>query len=52
LSLSFSGSYASGQKFVLINAAGGVTGAFTSISSSGAAVVGGQDGTSFFVTVQ
>lgn len=52
LSLSFSGSYSSGQKFVLINAAGGVTGAFSSISSSGATVVGGQDGTSFFVTVQ
>lgn|GEM_PF-1805234 len=52
LSLSFSGSYVSGQKFVLLNAAGGITGAFTSISSSGATVVGGQDGTSFFVTVQ
>jgi autotransporter-associated beta strand protein len=52
LSLNFSGSYARGQKFVLITAAGGVSGAFSSISSSGATVVGGQDGTSFFVTVQ
>jgi len=52
LSLAFTGSYTAGQKFVLINAAGGISGAFTSISSSGAAVVGGQDGTSFYVVVQ
>ena len=52
LTLNFSGSHAKGQKFVLINAAGGVTGAFSSISSSGATVVGGHDATSFFVTVQ
>ncbi len=52
LSLSFSGSVAKGQRFVLINAAGGVSGAFSAIVSSGATVVGGQDGNSFFVTVQ
>jgi len=52
LSLNFSGSYAPGQKFVLINAARGISGAFSSISSTGATVVGGQDSTSFFVTVQ
>jgi autotransporter-associated beta strand protein len=53
LSLNFSGSYAKGQKFVLINAAGGVSGAFGSITSSGGVtVVPGQDATSFFVTVQ
>ena len=52
LSLSFSGGVSKGQRFVLINAAGGVSGAFNSIVSSGATVVGGQDGNSFFVTVQ
>ena len=52
LSLSFSGSVTKGQRFVLINAAGGVSGAFSAIVSSGATVVGGQDGNSFFVTVQ
>ncbi|PIM54505.1 autotransporter [Roseateles chitinivorans] len=52
LSLSFSGGVSKGQRFVLINAAGGVSGSFNSIVSSGATVVGGQDGNSFFVTVQ
>jgi autotransporter-associated beta strand protein len=52
LTLNFSGSYAKGQKFVLIQAAGGLSGAFGSISSNGATVVAGQDGTSFFVTTQ
>lgn len=52
LSLNFSGGVSKGQRFVLINAAGGVSGAFNSIVSSGATVVGGQDGNSFFVTVQ
>ncbi|MFL6700350.1 MAG: hypothetical protein ACJ8GJ_24540 [Vitreoscilla sp.] len=51
LTLNFSGSYAPGQKFILINAAGGVSGSFSAISSSGATVVAGQDSTSFFVTV-
>jgi hypothetical protein len=52
LSLNFSGTYAKGQKFVLISAAGGLSGDFSSISSSGAMVVGGRDHTSFFVIVQ
>jgi autotransporter-associated beta strand protein len=52
LTLNFTGSYAAGQKFVLVNATGGITGAFSSIVSNGASVVSGQDGTSFFVTVQ
>ncbi|MEP6503434.1 MAG: autotransporter [Betaproteobacteria bacterium] len=52
LVLNFSGSYARGQKFVLIQATGGLSGAFSSISSNGATVAAGQDATSFFVTVQ
>ncbi|WP_343605163.1 autotransporter [Roseateles sp.] len=52
LTLNFSGNVAKGQKLVLISAAGGISGAFSSIVSNGATVVGGQDGTSFFVTVQ
>ncbi len=52
LTLNFSGNVAKGQKLVLISAAGGISGAFGSIVSNGATVVGGQDGTSFFVTVQ
>ncbi|MDR7295597.1 hypothetical protein J2X16_000918 [Pelomonas aquatica] len=52
LVLNFSGSYARGQKFVLIQAAGGLSGAFSSITSNGATVAAGQDATSFFVTVQ
>ncbi|MFL6627123.1 MAG: hypothetical protein ACJ8G1_11815 [Vitreoscilla sp.] len=51
LALNFTGTYAPGQKFVLIDAAGGVTGSFDAISSTGANVVAGQDGKSFFVTV-
>ncbi|WP_457392275.1 autotransporter [Roseateles sp. P5_E1] len=52
LVLNFSGSYARGQKLVLIQATGGLSGAFSSISSNGATVAPGQDATSFFVTVQ
>lgn len=52
LTLNFSGGVAKGQKLVLISAADGTSGAFDSIVSNGATVVGGQDGTSFFVTVQ
>ena len=52
LTLNFSGNVAKGQKLVLISAAGGISGAFSSVVSNGATVVGGQDGTSFFVTVQ
>jgi hypothetical protein len=51
LTLNFTGSYAPGQKFVLIDAAGGVSGSFHAIDSTGATVVAGQDSTSFFVTV-
>ena len=52
LTLNFSGGVAKGQKLVLISAAGGISGAFSSVVSNGATVVGGQDGTGFFVTVQ
>jgi autotransporter-associated beta strand protein len=52
LVLNFSGSYAKGQRFVLIEAAGGLSGTFSSITSNGATVVAGQDGNRFFVTVQ
>lgn len=52
LTLNFSGNYAKGQRFVLIEAAGGLSGSFSAITSNGATVVPGQDGTRFFVTVQ
>jgi autotransporter-associated beta strand protein len=52
LTLNFTGSHAAGQKIVLVNATGGITGAFSSIVGNGASVVSGQDGTSFYVTVQ
>ena len=52
LALNFTASVASGQKIVLLNAAGGVSGSFNAIKSSGATVVAGHDATSFFVTVQ
>lgn len=51
LVLNITGSYASGQKFVLINAAS-VSGTFATVTSNGASVVQGTDGTSLFVTVQ
>ena len=52
LALTFASAVASGQKLVLIDAAGGVTGSFSSIISTGATVVGGQDATRFYVIVQ
>ena len=52
LVLNFSGSYARGQKLVLLQATGGLSGAFSSITCTGANVTAGQDATSFFVTVQ
>ena len=52
LTLNFTGTYASGQKFVLIDAVAGISGTFGSIVSNGASVVGGQDGTSYHVTVK
>ena len=52
LVLNFSGSYAKGQKLVLIQAAGGLSGAFSAVTAHGVAVATGQDATSFFVIVQ
>ena len=52
LTLNFSGNVAKGQKLVLISAAGGISGAFSSVVSNGATVTIGQDATNFFVTVQ
>ena len=51
LTLNFTGSYTSGQKLVLIKATS-ISGSFSTITSHGAAVVGGQDATGFYVTVQ
>jgi autotransporter-associated beta strand protein len=51
LTLNFTGSYPSGQKLLLIRAAN-ISGSFRNISSQGASVVGGQDATGFYVTVQ
>jgi autotransporter-associated beta strand protein len=52
LRLTFSGSHSPGERIALIDAEGGISGAFDSISSEGASVVAGSDGTRFFVTVQ
>jgi hypothetical protein len=52
LVLDFSGTPVSGQKYVLIDAAGGVNGAFSSIVAHGATVTSGRDATSFYVVVQ
>lgn len=51
LTLNFTGSYASGQKLVLIQASS-ISGSFSSITSNGPTVMGGQDATGFYVTVQ
>jgi autotransporter-associated beta strand protein len=51
LTLNFTGSYASGQKLRLIQATH-ISGSFSAITSHGPAVVGGQDATGFYVTVQ
>jgi len=52
LTLSFATPPTSGQKYVLIDAAGGISGSFTSIVSPGAKVSAGHDAKSFYVTVQ
>ncbi len=52
LKLSFSGAHPAGEKLVLLDAAGGISGAFDSIVSEGASIVAGGDATTFFVTVQ
>lgn len=53
LNLNFTGTYTPGQQLVLIDAAGGVSGAFSSIVTTGGVnVVGGQTVTTYFVTVQ
>jgi len=51
LTLNFTGSYASGQKLLLIQATS-VSGSFSAISSNGPAVVAGHDAAGFYVTVQ
>jgi len=52
LALNFSSTPLSGQKFVLIDAAGGISGAFSQVTTNGVAVTTGQDGTTFYVVVQ
>lgn len=53
LNLHFTGTYTPGQQLVLIDAAGGVSGSFGSIvTTGGVAVVPGTTATTFFVTVQ
>lgn len=53
LKLNFTGTYTPGQQLVLIDAAGGVSGSFSSIVTTGGVnVVGGQTATTYFVTVQ
>ena len=51
LTLNFTGGYTSGQKLQLIQAAN-ISGSFSTVSSNGPTVVGGQDATGFYVTVQ
>lgn len=41
----------SGQKFVLISAAGGLSGAFANLLTNGIAVTSAQDATSYSITV-
>ena len=50
--LNFSGTPTAGQKIVLIDAAGGLSGSFGSIVANGASVTAGQDATTFYVIVQ
>lgn len=54
LTLNFTGGpYAVGQQFVLIEAAGGVSGAFSAITTTGGVnVLGSVSGTTYIVTVQ
>jgi hypothetical protein len=53
LRLNFIGGFLpkAGQKFTLVTAAGGISGAFAKITSQGVAVTPGQDATTFYVTV-
>jgi len=51
LTLNFTGSYTPGQKLLLIQATN-ISGSFSAITSQGATVVGGQDATGFYVTMQ
>jgi hypothetical protein len=52
LVLNITGTPASGKKFVLIDAAGGLTGSFASVATNGVSVTPGHDATSFWVVVQ
>jgi hypothetical protein len=54
LILQYTGGYVppAGQKFVLLEADGGITGTFSSITSQGVQVQSGQDAKSFWVTVK
>lgn len=54
LTLDFTGGpYTAGQRLVLIDAEGGISGAFSSITTTGGVnVVGGQTANTYFVTVQ
>ncbi len=53
LHLAFAPGFApkSGQKFIVVTAAGGISGAFAAVTTSGVAVTPGQDATTFYVTV-
>lgn len=55
LTLNFAAAPAHGSRLVVVQAAGGVSGAFTNISGNvggtGLALAGGQDATSYYVTV-
>jgi hypothetical protein len=54
LVLQFTGGYVPprGQRFLLVEADGGITGAFTTLTSPGVPVQAGQDANTFWVTVQ
>ena len=52
LNLNFASPPSTGQKYVLIDAAGGVSGSFTSVTSPGVKVTTGHDAKTFYVTVQ
>jgi hypothetical protein len=52
LALTFSGTFTSGQKFALIDAAGGISGSFSSVTSSGPAVDVTRDGGVLYATVK
>ncbi|HWW04723.1 autotransporter-associated beta strand repeat-containing protein [Collimonas sp.] len=52
LTLNFASTPAPGSRFVVVQAAGGVSGGFSSISGNGVTLAGGQDAGSYYVTVQ